>query len=136
MEVLCQAPVEAIQSGQTLPHLLRTILHAKLRRGTVFMSKIDLLDAYLRVWIHLDGLLGLAFFILLYPLDQDTLIGFHLSFPMGYVDSAPYFLCASKTSADLSNHSWYSAANSQRHPHPLLVLTYNPPDTDYDAHSA
>ena len=47
--VLCQPPEEAMQFGQIIPHLLCTIFHSNPRRGPVFVSKINLSDAHMRV---------------------------------------------------------------------------------------
>ena len=42
------------------------------------MSKIDLSNAYRRVWIRPEGLLQLDFVIYLHLPDQETLIRFYL----------------------------------------------------------
>ena len=49
MAVLQQAPVEAMQFAQTLPRLIHTIINADLQGGPIFMSKIDLTNADMRV---------------------------------------------------------------------------------------
>ena len=49
------------------------------------MSKVDLSDAYMRVWIRLTDIPKLAFVIPPLSGDVQALIGFHLSLPMGYV---------------------------------------------------
>ena len=51
-EVLRQASTEAMQFSQIITCLVRTILNADSWGGTVFMFKIDLVDAYIRVWIR------------------------------------------------------------------------------------
>ena len=78
-----------MQFGQILPDLLYTILHADPCGGPVFISNIDLLGVYIRVWIRPEDLPRLAFVTPPRPSDQNTPIGFHLSLLMGYVDSAP-----------------------------------------------
>ena len=55
------------------------------------MSNIDFLGAYARVYIWLDDLPWLAFVPPPHPSNHETLIGFHLSLPIGYVDSETYF---------------------------------------------
>ena len=87
MVVLCQALSEAIQFGKTPPCILCTNLHANPHGGIVFMSNIDFLGAYARVYIWLDDLPWLAFVPPPHPSNHETLIGFHLSLPIGYVDS-------------------------------------------------
>ena len=86
------------------------------------MSKTDLTDAYMRVWVKIDDVPKLAFAIPLTPGDQEQLIGFHLSLPMGYIESTPFFCAVSKTVADFANHS-------ERHtaPHKLENLAATKP---------
>ena len=50
--VLCQAPTEAMQFTHMVMRLLCTILDTNLWGGPVFMSKIDLVDAYIRLWLR------------------------------------------------------------------------------------
>ena len=122
--VLRQAPAEVVQFAQTLPRLLRTILDADPQGGPVFMSKIELSGTYVRVWMHPEDLPLLSFVFPSHPEDDDTLIGFHLSLPIVYVDSSLYFLCTIDTVADLSNLIWSAAANTA--PYPLSALTDTP----------
>ena len=81
------------------PCLLHTILHTNLRRPPVFMSNIDLSDVYTGVWISPEDLSQLAFVVPPQPLDNNTLIGFHIYLTMGYVYSALYFCYTNKTLA-------------------------------------
>ena len=97
------------------------------------MSKMDLSNTYMRVWIRTEDLLRIAFVVYLHPPDQETLIRFYLSLPIGYVDSTPYFCCLSETVVNLDNLSWSATANTA--PHLLLALTYNPPDPDDYLHA-
>ena len=92
------------------------------------MAKIDLSDAYMRVWIRLEDVAKLAFVVPPLPGDTEPLIGFHLSLPMGYVESAPFFCIVTETIADLVNE------NGQRftHPHPLEALAATPPAPDHE----
>ena len=112
------APSEAIQFGAAGYRLLHQIVHADPAGGTVFMAKTDLSDAYMRVWIRLEDVAKLAFVVPPLPGDTEPLIGFHLSLPIGYVESAPFFCIVTETIADLVNE------NEQRftHPHPLEAL--------------
>ena len=43
----------------------------------------------MRVWIRPEDLPRLSFVVPRHLEDADTLIGFHIFLPMGYVDSAP-----------------------------------------------
>ena len=85
--------------------------------GPVFMSKVDMSDAYMRVWIRPEDVPKLAFVVPPHADDAEPLIGFHLSLPMGYVELAHYFCVTTETVADLVNGDW-AAANTAP-PHPL-----------------
>ena len=63
------------------------MLSAEPRWGTVFMSKINIVDAYMRVFILTDNLTRIYFIVPYHLTDTDTLIGFHISLLMGYVGS-------------------------------------------------
>ena len=94
-----------MQLGRALARILRRIVTANPAYGPVFMNKTDLADAYMRVWVKIDDVPKLAFAIPPAPGDQEHLIGFHLSLPMGYIESAPFFCAASETVADFAFHS-------------------------------
>ena len=88
-----------MQFTQMLRRLLHTIINANPWGGPVFMSNTDLTDAYMRVWIRPEDLPRVAFVVPTHPLDDDTLIGFHLSLLMLYVDISTYFFSAGETVA-------------------------------------
>ena len=94
---------EAIHFGTTFQHLLKQILVADTALGPVFMSKVDLSDAYMRVWVRLEDVPTLTFVVLWHPCDTEPLIGMHLSLPMGYVESVPAFCCETEMVTDLAN---------------------------------
>ena len=53
------------------------------------MSKVNLADAYMRIWVILEYVLAVDFLI---PKEKDSdplLASLHLSIPMGYVYSTP-----------------------------------------------
>ena len=114
--VLLQAPEEVMQFGQILPRHLCIILHTNTCGGVgIFMSNIDNLDAYMRVLIRPEELPQLAFLVPPHPSDHNTLIGFHLSLPMGCVESELYFFCARKTVAHPSSQIWAAVTTSALH---------------------
>ncbi len=116
-----RAPPEAMQFGGALHRLLHAIVDADPGHGPVHMAKVDLSDAYMRVWLRIVDLPKLAFVFPPHPSDPEPLIGFHLSLPMGFVESAPYFCASTKTVADLINNSWRLADLAP--PHPLERFT-------------
>ena len=90
------------------------------------MSKRDLSNAYMCVWIHIEDFPKLTFVIPPTPNDPDVLIGFHFSCPMGYVKNAPLFCATTETIADFADHN-----NPRTAPHPLDALANSwPPLSD------
>eukprot|EP00957_Ditylum_brightwellii_P066258 5028563-Ditylum_brightwellii.AAC.1 len=90
------------------------------------MAKVDLSNAYMQVWIWLEEILVLAFIIPPHSADAEPLIGFHLSAPMGYIESMPLFCSTTKTVSGIANASWHENLASLLHPHhptpPLPLL--------------
>ena len=87
----------------------------------------------MRVWIHPEDLLQIDFPLPLYLSDRNTLVGFHLSISMGYMDSAQYFCCISKTVADLANMIWEAPTNTAHHS--LSALAETPTDPEGNVHA-
>ena len=86
------------------------------------MSKTNLSDAYMQVWVRIEDVPKLAFVIPPAPGNPNVLIGFHLSCPMGYLESAPLFCSTTKTIADFANNNAPCT-----HTHPLDALASNTP---------
>ena len=57
----------------------------------------------MRLWVRMEDVPSVAFLIPKNTPSDTQLVGFHLSLPMGYVDSAPYFCMAMETVANLTN---------------------------------
>jgi len=88
------------------------------------MAKTDLSDAYMRVWVNILDVPKLAFAIPQIPSDPEPLIGFHLSPPMGYIESVQYFCAVSETVSDFTNNGNALTA------HPLEDIAQTTPDVD------
>ena len=75
--------------------------------------------------VRLNNTPYVAFLI---PKDTDSepqLVGFHLSMPMGYVESVPLFCAATETTKDTANNTIH---NRGKYPvHPQEMLTETPP---------
>ena len=71
---------EAIQFGTAFKRLMGKILTADPLYSPVFLSKVNISDAYMCAWVFPEDLPRLAFVVPLHSLDPDPLIGFHLSF--------------------------------------------------------
>ena len=80
------------------------------------MSKVNMIDAYMHVWIRPEDVMKLEFVIPPHPDDAEPLIGFHLSLPMEYLESAQYFFTTTKTVADLVNNNWAAVAAAPPQP--------------------
>ncbi len=76
-----QAPPEAMQFGGALHRLLHAIVDADPGHGPVHMAKIDLSDAYMRIWLSLDDLPKLAFVVPPHPSDTEPVSHSHLTPP-------------------------------------------------------
>ena len=88
------APIEAMRFGGALLRILKKVLATEPNIGPVYLSKVDLVDAYMRLWANMDDILPIAFLIPKKTPSDTQLVGFHLSLPMGYNGSAPYFCMA------------------------------------------
>jgi hypothetical protein len=94
---------DSLQFGHAFLRLLQQLNRADTRRGPVYISKTDLADAFMRVWVWAPSIPVLGALIPHMP-NEDPLIAFPMILPMGWVES-PYYLCAvSETVADLANH--------------------------------
>ena len=49
-----QAPQEAMKFGGTLRLIIQHILEEDPLLGPVYIRKVDLADAYMRLWVHLE----------------------------------------------------------------------------------
>ena len=96
--------------GFTLRRIMRRVLMADPMLGPVYLGKVDLADAYMRIWVRLGDTPSEAFLIPRKTQTDEQLVGFHLSLPMGYMDSSPFFCRATKTIINMAN-----AAMAERH---------------------
>ena len=71
--------------GKALYRVIDCILKAPQELGPTFINKVDLADAYMRIWVRLEDIPSVAFLVPKATLEEDQLVGFHLSIPMGYV---------------------------------------------------
>ena len=53
--------MEAMCFGGAFLHILNQVLTADSRLGTVYLSKVDLADAYMRLWGRMDDVPSFAF---------------------------------------------------------------------------
>ena len=82
---------EVMHFGGTLHRIIRRVLTTKPRLGPVYLGKLDLANDYIRIWFRIEDTVSV---VLLHPKkspEDEQLVGFHLSLPMGFFDSVPYF---------------------------------------------
>ena len=78
---------------KSLYRVIYCILTASLKLGPTFLNKVDLADGYMRIWVRLEDIPSVAFLVPKATPNEEQLVGFHLSIPMGSVKSAAFF-CA------------------------------------------
>ena len=76
---------EAMWFGKALYRVINCILKAPPKLGPTFLNKVDLSDACMRIWLRLEDIPSVAFLVTKATPEEDQLVGFHLSIPMGYV---------------------------------------------------
>ena len=96
-----EASEEVMRFGGTLRRIIQRVLLADPRLDPVYLGKVDLSDAYMQLWVRLEDTPSVSFLV---PRNKPTdkqLVSFHMSLPMGYVDTAPFFYMSTKTIADM-----------------------------------
>ena len=83
--------MDAMRFGGALLHILKQVLTSESRLGTVYLIKVDLADAYMRLWVRMEDIPSAAFLIPKKNPSNTHLVGFHISVPMWNIDSDPYF---------------------------------------------
>ena len=71
--------------GKAIYRMIDCILEAPPKLVPTFLNELDIVDAYMRIWVHLEDILSVAFLVPKSTPEEDQLVGFHLSIPMGYV---------------------------------------------------
>ena len=54
---------ETIRSGKSLYRVVAYILAAPPKLGPTFFNKLDLADAYMYIWVHLEYIPSVAFLV-------------------------------------------------------------------------
>ena len=110
--------------GGTLCRIIRRVLLANPRLGPVYLGKVDLANAYMKIWVRLEDTPSMGLLIPRKIPTDEQLVGFHLSLPMGYADSAPFLCLATETIMDVANKAMDDRHRSP--PHPLKDLSNSP----------
>ena len=101
------AHMDTMRFGCALQRTFKQVLNAEPHLGQVYLRKVDLADAYMRLWVRMEDVLSVAFLIPKKIPSDTQLVGLHLSLPMGYIDGATYFFMATETVSELANETIY-----------------------------
>ena len=114
--------------GKLLYRIIDCILAAPPKLGPTFLDKVDIEDAYMRIWVHLEDIPSIAFLVPKATPNGDQQVGFHLSIPMGYVESPAFFCATTKTVKDRTLDTLSTRHTAPSHHLKDLVDT-KPPQT-------
>ena len=88
----------------------------------------------MRFWVRIEDVPSISLLLPKKNTSDTQLVGFHLSLPMGYIDSAPYFCMATDTVTDIANET--IALREQANKHPLDLSTEAKSEDDAGAPTA
>ena len=80
--------------GCILHHIIRCALIVDPHLGPFYFGKVDLDDAYIRIWVGVEDTDSVAFLLPKKRPEDNQLVGFQFPLPMVFVDSVPYFCVA------------------------------------------
>ena len=75
---------EAMHFGKCLYRVIECVLAATPKLGPTFLNKMDIVDAYMRIWVCLKDIPSVALLVPKSTPEEYQLFGFHISIPMGY----------------------------------------------------
>ena len=100
-----EEPEEAMRFDGTLCRIIRRVLLADPQLGLVYLGKVDLANAYMRIWVRLKDTPSVVLLISRKKPTDKQLVGFHIYLLMGYVYSSPLLCMSMVTIADMENVS-------------------------------
>ena len=124
---------EAMRFGKALYGVIDCILAASPKLGPAFLNKVDLADAYMRIWVCLEDIPLVAFLVPKSKPDEEQLVGFHLSIPIGYVESAAFFCATTKTVEERTQDTLSTRHTAPSHHLQDLADTKPPQTSEEDA---
>ena len=108
--------MEARRFVGALQRILRQSLTADLLLGPLHLSKVDLADSYMRLWVRMEVFPSGAFLFPKKTPISPHLVGFCLFLPMGYLARAPHFCMTMETVDDLVNKAIAQQDIASTHP--------------------
>ena len=88
--------------GVSLHHISNRILMADLHLGVVFLSRVDLSYTCICLCVRLEDTPTITLLVSRKRPEDPQVLGFHLSLPMGFHDSAPFLYISTETVADMT----------------------------------
>ena len=85
--------------GKVLHLLLDCIIAVDSALYPTYLCKVDLADAYMRIWVQVEDAPSVASLIPKETATKEQLVRFLLSIPMGYMESVIYFAPQQKRSS-------------------------------------
>ena len=108
--------MEVMRFRGEIQSILNQVLTADPRLGPVYLIKVNLADAYMRLLVRMEEVPSVAFLFPKKKTSNTQLVGFHLSLPMGYVYNAPCVFMATDTVADLTKEAISQRKQAREHP--------------------
>ena len=87
----------------TLHRITRKVLTADPWLVLVYLGKVDLSKAYMRIWVRIEDTSSVDFLLPKKMPQENQLVGFHSSLPLGFVDSMSYFCMEIDMDTDITN---------------------------------
>jgi hypothetical protein len=117
---------DSLQFGFALYRILRFLQQADTRHGPIYLAKIDVADAFMRIAILAAHIPSLGTLLPSYP-GKVPLVAFPLILPMGWIESPQYLCAVSETVADMAN-DLFQQGHVLDTPHRLDVLADSRPE--------
>ena len=99
------APQQEMRFGNTLKCTTQSVFDENPALGPFYLRKVDLADAYMRLWVCMEDISFLTFLIPKKRSADTQLIRFHLALTMVYINISALFCVTTGTAADMSNNA-------------------------------
>ena len=101
--------------GTALHYVIDRIISTGPALRPNFMRKFDLADTCIRIWVQLADVTAVSLLVTRKKESDLKLVVFHLSIPMGYIESAPLFCMETKRMKELSLNSLHERGAALEH---------------------
>jgi hypothetical protein len=114
-----------LQFGHALYRILQLLQRADTRRGTTYLAKIDVADAFMRIPLFAPHIAVLGALLPAY-VGEEQLVAFPMILPMGWIESPQYLCAVTETITDMANELFAQPVRSTA-PHRLDNLADSRP---------